>query len=198
MRIRNHRSAPALLALLATLAVATTGQSQASSPARKGFFVSGSLAYGTADLTGSGFSLNSEFKTGLAGYLGLGGTFSPHWRLSFQIDAYTKASQGSTLTMAFYSGAVSFYPSLGNNFWIKGSLGMANVSVDGGGASTSESGFAGGLGIGFDWLPGHGKFAIIPYASYNAQLSGAEFDQLPGFPVKGSLFQIGVGIGYKH
>ncbi len=62
-------------------------------------------------------------------------------------------------------------------------------------------GFSGGIGVGFDWAIGKGGFIVKPFANYMVQLSKSTYGgALSGEDIQGkaSLFQIGVGIGYKH
>jgi hypothetical protein len=183
------------------LALSLSASAQTAAPvgARQGFYISAGLAYASVDATGSegGFT-PSELKTGLGGYLALGGTINSHWRIGFESDAYSKQFQDLTVTAALYAASVSFYPSDEMNLWFKGNLGYAQVTESGDGASTSEGGFGVGVGLGYDFLPGHGKFAIIPYAMYVAQITGGTFDVDPGETWTAHMFQIGVGFGYKH
>jgi hypothetical protein len=55
-------------------------------------------------------------------------------------------------------------------------------------------------GIGYDWSPRGGSFAIVPYASYHRQLSGnMKFNgEDTGVSPKTNVFQVGFGIGYRH
>jgi opacity protein-like surface antigen len=199
LRKQNRSATPLLVALFATVCMAAPAVGQAVSPARQGFYISLGLGYASVDATGSqgGFT-PSELKTGLGGYFALGGTINPHLRIGFESDAYTKEFQGLTVTAALYSGSLSFYPSVDNNLWFKVNLGYVLVGESGDGVSTSEGGFGAGVAIGYDILPGNGKFAIIPYAMYVAQITGGTFDADPGETWKAHMFQIGVGFGYKH
>ncbi len=132
------------------------------------------------------------------------------WKLSekFGIGAewnYAKTgcgmcSGGEKITSTFYSAALSWFPG-GGNFFVKANLGYGGNSIDGDFQGTSQNGTAGGVGVGFDWGIGKGGLIVKPFANYFTQLSKSAYGgPLSGDGVQGmaSLFQIGLGIGFKH
>ena len=201
MRNRSRWIAVAALSVFACSTIAaqeaTTTAASPAGAARSGFYISLGLAWGSADLSCSGTCSGSANKSGSAGYLGLGGTIDPQWRIGFESDAWAYDDQGYTYSLAFYNLMATYYPSTTSDFWLKAGLGYSVYAESGFGNSGSVNGFAGGLGLGFDWLPGHGKFAIIPYANYMYQFSGGDVSGT-GSSIQGNLLQFGIGFGYRH
>ncbi len=87
------------------------------------------------------------------------------------------ARKGSILGL-FYTAAATFYPSAKDNFFLKLNLGYVRASTAEhccGEGSTTEGGFAGGIGIGYDWAIGKGGFIVKPFANYLTQFSEATY-----------------------
>jgi hypothetical protein len=210
--MRSLDRALAVAAAVVFVTAAAAAQESAPAPARpmthadsvarlrKGFFLSLGLAYGTLDLTGSsGTALKSEYKTGFVAYFTLGGSLSPHWRLGVEAEGYNAESQGIAVYSGLYAASATFYPSLTNNFWIKGNLGAVRAELATASNSSTEWGFGAGLGIGYDIVVSlKNRLVLIPYAGYSAQLTGGSFSVFPGETFKAKVFQVGVGFGYKH
>jgi hypothetical protein len=185
MRRSIRWTAAAIIAALSTSSLAAQGGGSHAN--RQGFYASIGVGEGWESVSCTGCTSTSE--SAVSGYLAFGGTLSPQWRLGFEANAWRKSLGGTTLTQEFYSAALALYPSKTVDFWIKADVGYATISASGGGGS--ESGFAAGVGIGYDWHPGSGALAIIPYANFLQQVVADKGD-------KWRLIQLGVGIGYKH
>ncbi len=101
----------------------------------------------------------------------------------------------------FYTAAATFYPNAKDNFFLKLNLGYGSSKAEfSGEGSTTEGGFAGGIGMGYDWAIGKGGFIVKPFANYLTQFSEATYSGSLGDGEKGrvQLLQFGVGIGFKH
>jgi hypothetical protein len=187
----------AITALL--LAPARPALAQVPTP-RHGLYVSLGLGFGNLEAgNDQGTAINDDFKDGYSGYLAFGGTLANHWRLGVETNGYISESNGTTASLAFFSVSPTYYPSISYNLWFKGYAGYAVLSTSAvGGVNDKEEGFALGAGIGYDFHITKGGLAIIPFANYLAQVSGGSFTALPGETFKASLFQMGVGVGYRH
>ena len=192
-----------MLGIAAALALAVPSNSvSAQASARQGFYISLGLGWGTESDRCDGFASTGDCGpggSGLSGYFAIGGTLSPSWRLGFESNGWTAdIGNGVTQTVGMYSAAIAYYPSKTNDFWIKGNVASVRNALSGGGATDAVTGLALGAGLGFDFHPRNGKFALIPFMNYFYQLSGGGVSGGSGGTVRASLFQVGVGIGYRH
>ena len=202
------RTSYAIFALGALTAIVSS-KASAQAADRKGFYADVGVNYTIPnnELTESGSSVKDT--KGIVGFvLGAGSGINQQWRLGGQID-YWKTSNifesdvgsGVDGTVMFYTVAVTYYPSLTSNFWLRANLGYGQDKLSGQGESASAGGFAGGLGLGWDWMVGKGGFCIAPYAAYMDLFSTGDFGgALSGEGISGkvSAFQIGATLGYKH
>jgi hypothetical protein len=190
-------SATSLSAQSVSAGSAPTGTS-AAAPARSGFFISGGLGAGSAGVTCDGCT--TDRTNGLSGYLRLGGTVNPHLRLGFESNGWLKSENGVDEQVAFWSGAAYVYPSVRNNFWLKGGVGLATAKETDDSDELKADGLGVSVGAGYDWAVGGGSFVIVPYVGYLRQLSGkAKFDGSDtGVSANANLFQFGIGLGYRH
>jgi hypothetical protein len=194
------------LTILAALSLAAmTAASSAAAQAHTGFYISagGGYASNKADF-------NSEAETpnqsgdGVSYYANLG------WKLSSKLAIgvewnYAKTgcgicSGGEKITSTFYTAALAWFPG-GNSLFVKVNLGYGGNSIDGDFQGVSQNASAAGIGVGFDWGVGKGGFIVKPFANYFTQLSkGTYGGALSGENVQSSasIFQIGLGIGFKH
>jgi hypothetical protein len=199
-----------LVIAMMTLTLSVTNAVSAQVANRKGFYIDGLLNYSAPsdELTGPGGSLKDT--QGSFGYgLGIGGGVSNQLRIGGQVDTFITSNAfqndvgpGLDATTSFVTLALTFYPSLTNDFWIRANLGYGVESLSGDGESASGGGFAGGLGVGYDILLGKSrKFALVPYISYLDLFKSGDMDGAfagEGIQAKVSVFQIGIGIGYRH
>jgi hypothetical protein len=204
------RKTTLFLAVTAFTAAAASNISAQSTPDRHGFYADIGANYSAPsnELT-DGTETIKDSKGGVGGVLGLGfGLKNNRWRLGLQVD-YTKTSDvfendigpGLDATVTMYTAAVTFYPSATSNFWLRANLGYGMDDLSGSGVSASGNGFAGGLGLGFDWMLGKSqKLALAPYAQYMYFTTGDFDGDFSGSGVTGKvgMFQIGVTVGYKH
>jgi hypothetical protein len=165
---------------------------------RKGMYVGGAIGYGSAGISCNGCS--SDRENGLAGYFRIGGTINPHLRLGIESDGWAKSLHGVDEQIGFLTADAYLYPSVSNNFWIKGGFGFAMSKESDDVDELKATGTGVAAGIGYDWSPRGGSFAIVPYASYHRQLSGnMKFNgEDTGVSPKTNVFQVGFGIGYRH
>lgn len=176
----------------------TPARSSEAVSGRSGFFIGGGLGAGSAGLACDG--CGSDRSNGLSGYFRIGGTVNPHIRLGFESNGWLKTENGVDEQVAFWTGALYLYPSLHNNFWLKGGAGLATARETAGSDELKSDGAAVSVGAGYDWAVGGGSFVIVPFAGYLRQLSGkATFDGSDtGVSANANIFQFGLGLGYKH
>jgi hypothetical protein len=212
MFIGYRRSAVSTAAVVLTASLALHAQAaDTSRPSdlRKGPYGSIGPAYASAPTkaTVNGSSI-SDTQTGISIYLGAGVALNPHFRVGgewnhvFVSDLFSaEVGDGQNGSIDFLSAAVTYYPSLTNEFWVKGNLGWSKLQVTGSftGAST-ESGFAGGIGAGYDFRLGHSNYVLVPFVNYFTQFSASGLNGYLQNQGNGkvSMFQIGVGFGYHH
>jgi hypothetical protein len=146
-----------LVAVVASLAVATAAQAQ-NAQVRQGFWFSGGLGMGSLGCQNCG----SSRENGVSGDLSVGGTLSPRWLLGVGTDGWSKSEQGGRLTVATLDARVRFYPSATGGFFVTGGIGGASVRESVGGLSATESGVGALLGIGYDYRIARNT-SITPY-----------------------------------
>lgn len=198
----QHASSKFIAAALVALVAGTAG---AQTAGRAGFYGSAGIGYGSASNSIDADGSTSASQSGLTITAGLGTGLGKQWRLGVQFD-YLKGSTtkygGSTdVTTTFYTAALAYYPSMTMPIWIRANLGYGNLSGTNSGQSASEGGFAGGLGVGYDWMPGKSDLAVIPFIAWQTQFSKGTFGGAfsgTGAKGSGSIFQIGASIGLRH
>jgi hypothetical protein len=165
---------------------------------RKGFFVSAGAGYGSAGIDCDGCT--SDRENGVAGYFRIGGTINPHLRLGIESDGWAKTVQGIDEQVGFLTADLYVYPSVSNNFWIKGGFGLALAKESDSQDELKATGAGVAGGIGYDWNVSGGNFVIVPYATYLRQLSGniKLNGSDSGVSANANLFQFGIGLGYRH
>lgn len=146
-----------LVAVVASLAVATTAQAQYAQ-VRQGFWFSGGLGMGSLGCNNCG----STRENGMSGDISLGGTLSPRWLLGVGSAGWSKSEQGGRLTVATLDARVRFYPSATGGFFVTGGIGGASVRETVGGLSATESGPGALFGIGYDYRVARNA-SITPY-----------------------------------
>jgi hypothetical protein len=189
-------------AVLGTVFIANTASAQVDT--HHGFNASVGVGYGsqTTALTFDGESDGSSSSMATTWYAQAGWGLRPKW--TFGVEAnYLKGPCEfcDHVTILFYSAAATFYPNPKDNFFLKLNLGYGSAKAEfNGEGSTTEGGFAGGIGMGYDWMIGKGGFIVKPFANYLTQFSSATFSGSLGDGEKGraQLLQVGLGIGFKH
>jgi hypothetical protein len=197
-----------LVAALSTAAAAQAQTAPKSSLDRKGFYGDIGMTYSMPSMELTDGTETAKNTTGGIGFtIGLGTGLNDHWRVGAQFDWFNASEAysndlgpGIDANMKFYTAAVTFYPQADNFFWIRANLGYGTESLTGG-TSTSGSGFAAGLGFGYDWKVGQNGFVIGPYLEFmNLFKTSAFGGDFEGSNVTGTagVFQIGAVVGYRH
>jgi hypothetical protein len=145
-----------LVAVVASLAAATTAQAQ-KAPTRQGFWFSGGLGMGSLGCDNCDSRENS-----VTGDISLGGTLSPRWLLGVGTSGWSKSEQGGRLTVATLDARVRFYPWVTGGFFLTGGIGAAQERVSVGNASVSENGYGALVGIGYDYRIARNA-SVTPY-----------------------------------
>ena len=193
----------AMISAVSAPAQAMSTQSHASTAdgaptVRKGFFNSGGFGYGSAGIDCDGCSHNRE--SGPVAYIRLGGTINPHLRIGVESNGWAKTAYGVDEQIAFVTADLYVYPSVSNNFWLKGGVGLATGKESYNSDELKATGVGVGGGIGYDWNVSGGNFVLVPFATYLRQLSGnIKLDGVDsGVSANTNLFEFGVGLGYRH
>jgi len=180
-----HRTAAGLF-LLALTALPALAQ---SAPHRQGFFIGFGLGGGGGQVSGN------DNVNGGSGWLTLGGTLSPKVRLAGDFQGFSP-NDNSDFEMGTSTVAVLFYPSAGGNFFLKGGVGAAEVSISGPGPDGSGIGFGSMMGAGYDIMVGK-KISITPQFTIFGGKTG-DIEDSGGTPIANDVdfgvatFSIGV------
>jgi hypothetical protein len=140
---------------------------------------------------------NSDNRTGGAsGYIGLGGTLSPHWRLGGEVNVWGRSEGGVDRVAVAVQFVAAWYPSRTGGFFVKAGVGGLAHAEDDGTNELTASGGSFSLGIGYDVRIGR-SLAITPFLNSIAtskstvQLNGAK---VPGVEVNPNLVQVGLAL----
>jgi hypothetical protein len=183
--------------LVAALSTMSAAAQAPQSSQRHGFYIGGGFGYGSAGMTCDGCT--ADRTNGMSGYLKLGGTLNPHLRLGVESNGWYKSEDGVDQTIGFFSGDAYWYPSVSNNFYLKGGVGYSRYKASGGGNSLETNGVGAAFGAGYDFQVAQ-SLAVTPFFNYLRQFSGqASFNgESLGQNGNANVFQFGVGIGYQH
>lgn len=147
---------------LALAVMASPLQAQGHPQAREGFFAGFGLGWGSLGCS----DCSGERESGLSGFLKLGGTVNEQLLLGFESNGWVKEENGVRLTQANAAALVQYYPQVQSGFFVKGSLGLATLALDiDGFGNTSETGFGGTLGGGYDFRVAR-NFSLTPYTNF--------------------------------
>lgn len=149
-----------LLSVGLTVTAAELAEAQAHPQVREGFWASFGFGYGSLGCE------DCDGRTaGGAGYLRLGGTLSRRVLLGGEVTAWSRTENDATLSLAVIGPVLVFYPGASGGFYLKASLGAANLVLDAGRFSDDTQGGALVLGIGYDGRVGR-KFSLTPFLDF--------------------------------
>ena len=172
------------LALIPSLALAQHPQT------RSGFGISFGFGAGSASFCEDCSDLSG---TKPSGYLRLGGYLSPSTFLAVESNGWVGSSTDyDAPTLGAVMGIVQWYPMVDQGLYLKGGVGYSYATVY---SDFQTSGFAGSIGVGYDWRLAR-NFALTPYVNYLNQFGGTYTYTGGGDSVadaKVHLFQFGLG-----
>lgn len=142
------------LSLSALALLLATSLSAQATPSRDGFFIGFGFGGGGGEVSG-----NTDASGG-TGWLTLGGTVNQKLRLAADFQGFTPKDNGDA-NYATSTFAALWYPSARGNFFLKGGVGAAEVSVHRPGPDGSGVGFGTVFGAGYDIRVGR-KVSITP------------------------------------
>ncbi len=149
--VRGRALCGALFAAFALAGFAAPAQAQLQMNAHRRNGVFFSLGFGVGWNLSK--SLSDEVKSGFAGYLRAGGTFSPHFTLGGEAEWwYRSESDDLSLSAGNVTLVGQYYPSLDLGGFVKLGVGMsfAELITAGGSQSTWETGPGVTAGVGWD------------------------------------------------
>ncbi len=196
-RTRFHRACT-VAALVAATAIVLPAQGTTAT--RTGVYGGAGLGWGWGrEVTCHGCS--DFFPNGATAYFEFGFTLNSHLRAGVQADLAAQNPYGRPLKSEFYMATATYYPSSTQGFWIEGAAGYGTgpslivvqdtVNQSTGTITFPHSGFALGLGVGYDIDPHNGDLRVVPFSRFLDQYTGTNG---PG-PL---LLQFGVELAYKH
>ena len=180
------------LATVAASLFAGSLEAQAAPQARQGFGISFGLGGGSAALSCDGCPDDRE--SGMSGYLRIGGYLRPNLFLAGETNGWTKSEDGVDGQVGFLSAVAQWYPQPATGLYLKGGIGMANVTLQDPVDEVSSTGLGLTMGAGYDFRVGR-SFSLTPYVNYlqsfgaQAELNGTSTD----VDFNASVFQIGLG-----
>jgi hypothetical protein len=165
---------------------------------RHGFFASLGFGYGSAQINCD--QCTSDRGSNVSGILRIGGTLSPHVRLGLESTGWYNTSDFVDSKIELLSAVLYYYPSISNNLWIKGGGGYAHTRVSDNFNELSQDGAGITFGVGYDLPFGRSNFVLVPYAAYVKQVSGKiDFNgNHTDVSSNANIFQLGVGLGFRH
>jgi len=170
-------------AIAAALALASgpawaQGQAATNRHERSGFFIGFGFGYGALSIEGA-----DGTEGGVSGMLRIGSALSQKLLIGVESNGWYKSVDETTITFGTLTGAVHFYPSATNGFFLTGGVGLGTFSVEG---FDSEYGLGVVIGVGYDARVGR-NISITPFL--NGFASSIE-------EVNVGVGQIGVGITF--
>ncbi len=156
------------------------------------------LYTGSAGLNCDG--CNNDRESSVTGILRIGGTVSPYVRLGVETTGWTKTQYGVKEYIGLVSGVIYYYPSISNDFWIKGGAGYSQASEANGIDRLEQDGAGITLGVGYDLPIAHSNFVIVPFAASLRQVSGTiEYNGSDtGVSSNADISQVGASVGFRH
>jgi hypothetical protein len=138
--------------------------------ARRGFWFSGGLGYGSLGCEDCGGR-----EGGLSGGIQLGGSVSQKVLLGGGTTGWTKSEGGVTLTVGTAVALIRFYPSATGGFFLLGGLGVGTIHAEFDGfGSDSETGGGALIGLGYDIRVGPNVSMTPFWNGFAARTSNAD------------------------
>lgn len=106
-------------------------------------------------------------KTGGAGMLAIGKTFTPRFQLGGIVDMGMMETDGLEISLGTIAALARFYPMAKGGFFLQSGIGVASLQVSGSAGSGSDDGTAFLGGIGYD-IRIRKNMSITPYLSHIA------------------------------
>lgn len=107
----------------------------------------------------------------------LGGTVNPHLRLGGELNAWVNDRNGITETVGGLMLVAQYYPARRAGFFLKGGAGLGGSSIeDDFGNRSTDGGFVGQLGLGYDIRIGR-RVYLVPTANFNVYRLNGDLGQ---------------------
>lgn len=138
---------------------------------RQGFWIGFGFGGGSAkfDCDSCG---PTDAVNGITGFLKLGGTVSNHVLIGGETTGWSKEESGVTTGAANVSATLYYYPSTTAGLFLRGGVGFAAYSVDGGsGNKLTGSGLGLTVGLGYDFRVAR-NFSLTPVINFSGGALG--------------------------
>jgi hypothetical protein len=175
-------------ALLLAAVVIPSASAQEPGPRRQGFWFLIGAGYGSASIDCD--QCDSDYKSGLAGTLALGGTLSQQLLVGVESDWWTRDDNDVWISAGIVSAVAYIFPGREMGLYFKGGAGVAGFHSTGFGPNKDQFGFGLMGGVGYE-IPLHRDFSLTPMASYHWGTLG---DEGAFTGLSQSLIQVGVGM----
>jgi hypothetical protein len=143
---------------------------------RQGIWIGVGVGGGSAQTNCSYPICGSDRLGGTSGYIGLGGTLSPHVRLGGETNVWVRSNGFGTDVIEFVSLVGQWYPSRTGASYLKVGLGAMRLNSSNGGVADIRSYKADApsatLGIGYE-LNVHSRVSLVPWINVFATSSVA-------------------------
>lgn len=153
-----------MLAVLGLLSIGAEAAQAQYWRVHEGPWLSVGLSYGSANVSCDSCVAGPR-TSGVAGFLGLGGTVSSHVRLGGGVHAWWHSDGTATETLSNVGAMLYYYPvSTRGGLFLTGGIGLSNYHID---SSPSYDGWGWGFtaGAGFDYPVGR-HVALEPLVTY--------------------------------
>ena len=131
---------------------------------------------GGSNQTNCGYPCRSGRSGGASGYIGLGGTLSPHVRLGGETNVWVRGNGVGTDVIEFVSLVGQWYPSRTGASYLKVGLGAMRLNSGNGGVADATSykvdAPSATLGVGYE-LSVHSRVSLVPWINVFATSSVA-------------------------
>jgi hypothetical protein len=157
------------LSAAASLASVTVVSAGSHAQERHGFWIGLGGGVGSAKATCDDCG-SSNRKTGVAGYVKLGGTLNEHLLLGGEFNIWSKEEEGVTVNFYNAAATLTVYPQASSGFFLKGGVGLSFVDTqlrDGSTTLTVDLGDGPGVivGAGYDVRVGR-NISITPAVNF--------------------------------
>jgi hypothetical protein len=174
---------------------------QSNAQMREGYNASLGLGAGSSGVTCSGCATNRT--TGFSGYARVGKAWSQSLLFGGELNSWNKSENGTSAYTGMVSAIAQWYPSVTNNFFVKGGMGVGRTHAEAKATATTpantvqSTGFGYQAGMGYD-VPIARRFSVTPYVNYLATAGATQQvnGQSTNIKMNANYVQYGLGLSW--